>query len=248
MSAMRTHYSIFAVAQQSSKIHINNLEADQTWCSRLEAITARAGPNNSLDSLLIRPIQRICRYPLLFEHLSTEASKLDQGNAEELQDLQNRSVRMVDYVNSLSRASENQRKIANLSKRLIGFNLSFSLLGENLVVERKIKLWEPRLSASNEATTLHAVLFSKYLLLSIETKEKKRSWRSAESLEKRTNRHRTPDDSSRLKCKFLIELAVSSIYPNPIIVGNDEIHFWIDHEGTRCILPFASLFLVRPCD
>lgn len=213
MSAMRTHYSIFAVGQKVGRNALEDLRKRVRWNDLLTKLSHRAGGNNDIDSLLIRPIQRICRYPLLFGKLSPASDALAQTHTE--------FVRLVEYANSLTSAAENQRSRIALAKRLIGLRIALSDLGDELIVERTVHL-----KGNSGTQELHAALFSRYLLLA-----------EAIPTEKFSNQ------TSRLRCKILLELSTLKVYPIKDIT-EDIFEFDIRAlQGQRCTLNGRSKFL-----
>ncbi|KAK9460818.1 uncharacterized protein V1516DRAFT_625666 [Lipomyces oligophaga] len=74
-------------------------------------------PTYELPSLLIKPIQRICRYPLLLKELLKYTAETDE-NHQELVDGFHAMKRVTDRVNETQRKTENKETAASLNARI----------------------------------------------------------------------------------------------------------------------------------
>jgi len=72
-------------------------------------------PNNQIPSYLIRPVQRICKYPLLLERLYKHDKKENHPYAEELLEGLEAIKRVVNKTNENKRIEENKLKVVELN-------------------------------------------------------------------------------------------------------------------------------------
>jgi len=70
--------------------------------------------NNQIPSYLIRPVQRICKYPLLLERLYKHDAKENHPYCEELKEGLEAIKRVVNRTNEVKRRDENSRKANEL--------------------------------------------------------------------------------------------------------------------------------------
>eukprot|EP00007_Cunea_sp_BSH-02190019_P006443 CAMPEP_0174238538 /NCGR_PEP_ID=MMETSP0417-20130205/11572_1 /TAXON_ID=242541 /ORGANISM="Mayorella sp, Strain BSH-02190019" /LENGTH=725 /DNA_ID=CAMNT_0015317381 /DNA_START=421 /DNA_END=2594 /DNA_ORIENTATION=- len=73
----------------------------------------------TLFSFLIKPIQRICKYPLLLKDLLKNTAE-DHPDFDNLQKAMNKIQEVVDYVNERKRLSENLMKIYEVQRLIDG--------------------------------------------------------------------------------------------------------------------------------
>eukprot|EP01117_Protostelium_nocturnum_P013420 TRINITY_DN5001_c0_g1_i2.p1 TRINITY_DN5001_c0_g1~~TRINITY_DN5001_c0_g1_i2.p1 ORF type:complete len:207 (+),score=83.49 TRINITY_DN5001_c0_g1_i2:405-1025(+) len=92
--------------------------------------------NNGLDfgSFLIKPIQRICKYPILFKELLRNTSEDHQDfslNAEAV----NKAERVLEFINEEKRRIEKREQLLHLNSKIVGMD-SFDLtIAQDRVVE-----------------------------------------------------------------------------------------------------------------
>lgn len=129
-------------------------------------------PNYELPSYLIKPIQRVCKYPLLFRELSKFLAADERAADKRAVENAYESVnRVTSMVNEIRRKDENIAMVRILEKRVEdwkGFNIHN--FGELLL---DINLMMERLEVERE---MHIFLFERILICCKEVKkEKKRS-------------------------------------------------------------------------
>ncbi|EJD03053.1 uncharacterized protein FOMMEDRAFT_20220 [Fomitiporia mediterranea MF3/22] len=73
---------------------------------------------SELPAFLIKPIQRICKYPLLLESLLKAAANSDYPHYDELQKGLESAKRVTDRINEAQRRSENLQTVASLEARV----------------------------------------------------------------------------------------------------------------------------------
>ncbi|THH13217.1 hypothetical protein EW146_g6975 [Bondarzewia mesenterica] len=73
---------------------------------------------SELPAFLIKPVQRICKYPLLLESLLKASSPADYPHYEELQAGLAAAKRITDKINEAQRRAENLQTVQNLATRV----------------------------------------------------------------------------------------------------------------------------------
>ncbi|ORX75204.1 hypothetical protein BCR32DRAFT_272045 [Anaeromyces robustus] len=94
-------------------------------------------PNNQIPSYLIRPVQRICKYPLLLERLYKHDKKENHPYAEELLEGLEAIKRVVNRTNETKRKVENKNKVEELNLSVEDWKgLQTNQFGELLLTEQ----------------------------------------------------------------------------------------------------------------
>ncbi|ORZ31068.1 hypothetical protein BCR44DRAFT_139181, partial [Catenaria anguillulae PL171] len=99
--------------KQASDLAVDNVHVLQAAAQVME-------PQHELPSYLIKPIQRICRYPLLLRELikKTPAEEYSEALAQDLQDGLEAIQRVTESVNEARRMHENQLVKEDLVRRV----------------------------------------------------------------------------------------------------------------------------------
>jgi len=93
--------------------------------------------NNQIPSYLIRPVQRICKYPLLLERLYKHDKKENHPYAEELYEGLEAIKRVVNRTNETKRKDENSKKVVELNLSVENWKgLQIDQFGELLLTEQ----------------------------------------------------------------------------------------------------------------
>ncbi|KAJ7594577.1 hypothetical protein C8J56DRAFT_927086 [Mycena floridula] len=71
-----------------------------------------------LPAFLIKPIQRVCKYPLLLDSLIKASTPEDYPHFEELKAGSNAAKRITDKINEAQRHAENEQTVKNLQNRV----------------------------------------------------------------------------------------------------------------------------------
>ncbi|KAG9295693.1 hypothetical protein G9A89_001710 [Geosiphon pyriformis] len=121
-------------------------------------------PTYELPSLLIKPIQRICKYPLLLQELLKYSEKTETPYYDEIEEGLRAIKRVTDRVNETRRKQENEAVVKDLEGRVEhwkGHNISSfgSLLLEDVFV----------MSKDDSEREYHVYLFERILLCCKET-------------------------------------------------------------------------------
>ncbi|KAL8836616.1 MAG: hypothetical protein Q9170_002839 [Blastenia crenularia] len=129
----------------------------------------------AFDDLLIKPIQRLCRYPLLFEELYSNTSESDDaGTRAELGKL---LIRLREVTNELNRAANDRETQARIQRawrlqdilvlpEIAGSPGSIRLLGHPIVSGVLYVAWESANDVCGDY--MLCVLFKSYLLLAMQ--------------------------------------------------------------------------------
>jgi len=93
--------------------------------------------NNQIPSYLIRPVQRICKYPLLLERLYKHDKKENHPYADELYEGLEAIKRVVNRTNETKRRDENSKKVIELNLSVENWKgLQIDQFGELLLTEQ----------------------------------------------------------------------------------------------------------------
>ncbi|KAE8232245.1 hypothetical protein CF326_g2726 [Tilletia indica] len=115
-------------------------------------------PNYELPSLLIKPVQRICKYPLLLEQIIKNSPE-DATHREELLDGLHVVKRIAEKVNETQRMQENALIVKDLEERVDDWK------GHNVYQFGLLLLHEPFVVIKNETEReYHVYLFETILL------------------------------------------------------------------------------------
>jgi hypothetical protein len=133
----------------------------------LQKLADILNPIYQLPSMLIKPVQRICKYPLLLQELVKSTDKTWAHYDEMLHSLEV-IKRVAEKVNETQRQHENVQAIQELKKRLDDWKeVTIDGYG-NLMLQEKLAIFTN--TAENNERELHAFFFEKALLLCKESK------------------------------------------------------------------------------
>ncbi|CAO3679560.1 unnamed protein product [Rhizopus stolonifer] len=129
---------------------------------RLMKLADILDPTYQLPSLLIKPVQRICKYPLLLQELVKSTDQDWPSYPESLESV-DAIKRVAEKVNETQRQHENTQTVRELKKRIDDFPLDGY---GNLLLQDKL------LASTSESyeREFHVFLFERSLLLCKETK------------------------------------------------------------------------------
>ncbi|KAI8148479.1 hypothetical protein BJV82DRAFT_592261 [Fennellomyces sp. T-0311] len=132
---------------------------------KLQKLADILNPNYELPSLLIKPVQRICKYPLLLGQLIKTTNK-DWPHYAEMEDGLEAIKRVTEKVNETRRKHENLQAVEDLRKRVDESQRDLVEGHGNLLLQNKLMM----LSGDSERE-LQMFLFEKALLICKETKD-----------------------------------------------------------------------------
>jgi hypothetical protein len=130
----------------------------------LERALAQECRGLPLSSFLIKPVQRICKYPLLLREL-LRFTPQEHPDFEGLTKSFNKINEVVLVVNEGQRAQENKNKILDIQKRLDGVENFGQLVGPSrrLVLEGILQ----ELNPDGSSTPVHYFLFNDLLVRAV---------------------------------------------------------------------------------
>ncbi|RKP28125.1 Dbl homology domain-containing protein [Syncephalis pseudoplumigaleata] len=134
-------------------------------------------PQRQLLSFLIKPIQRICKYPLLLQELIKSSDK-EMANYAETQEGLASIKRVADRVNETRRNVENQMIVKDLEKRIKGWHEhAAQSFGELLLHDKFV------MSSNEVEKELMVYLFENIMICCKEAASKKNKKKSSTSLQ-----------------------------------------------------------------
>lgn len=134
---------------------------------RLQQLATILNPTYELPSMLIKPVQRICKYPLLLQELVKSTDK-DWPYYSEAQSGLEAIKRVTEKVNETQRQHENLRAVQELKKRLDNSETSLPLDGYGtLRLQDKLTI---SISENNHDREFFVFLFDRQVLMCKEYK------------------------------------------------------------------------------
>ncbi|KTW29133.1 uncharacterized protein T551_02407 [Pneumocystis jirovecii RU7] len=208
----------------SNYTYASDLAIEET--AKLSKLAHIVEPTYELPSLLIKPIQRICKYPLLLKELLKHTSPSDP-HYEELKQGMHAIKRVTDRVNETRRRQENEVVVMELERRVEdwkGHNVSSfgALLLEDIFMVLK----------GDVEREYHVYLFERILLCCKEMSTSKKQTKNM-SISKKPQKKR---GSLQLKGRIFINNVsdINSISKNGQYTL--QIHWHNDHEKEYFIL------------
>ncbi|KAI8097158.1 uncharacterized protein BX664DRAFT_325678 [Halteromyces radiatus] len=136
---------------------------------KLQKLEHILNPTYQLPSMLIKPVQRICKYPLLQSELIKSTNK-DWPYFAEMDDGLESIKRVTEKVNETQRQHENIQAVEDLKKRVDDWKgISIDGYG-SLLLQEKITM-----TSNDNSRDLHAFFFEKALLFCKETRDSSRN-------------------------------------------------------------------------
>ncbi|KAI8369846.1 hypothetical protein EDC96DRAFT_552549 [Choanephora cucurbitarum] len=131
---------------------------------RLQQLNHILNPIYELPSLLIKPVQRICKYPLLLQELvrSTDSSWLYY---HELQQSLESMKRVTERINETQRQCENMQSVQELKDRLNQWRRQIVDGCGNLLLQDKLIATCQAIDNSEREREVHVFCFDKALLI-----------------------------------------------------------------------------------
>ncbi|TFK74074.1 hypothetical protein BDN72DRAFT_760546 [Pluteus cervinus] len=84
----------------------------------LSSLNHMINVKGELPAFLIKPVQRVCKYPLLLDSLIKATSPSTYAHYEELKRGSNAAKRITDKINEAQRRAENEQTVRNLRDRI----------------------------------------------------------------------------------------------------------------------------------
>lgn len=191
----------------------------QQECVKLQKLADILNPKYELPSMLIKPVQRICKYPLLLSQL-IKATDKDWPHVAEMNEGLESIQRVTSRVNEVQRQYENLQIVEDLKRRVEDW--------KGYAVEQfgHLALQDKFMMATNDAEReLHVFFFEKILLICKEIKDKSRLTKSNSiSINKKKRRA-----SLQLKGKIFIASIIQIVNNSKSGVWSLKV-FWRDAE------------------
>ncbi|KAG4305943.1 hypothetical protein PORY_000853 [Pneumocystis oryctolagi] len=208
----------------SNYTYASNLAIEET--PKLNKLAHIVEPTYELPSLLIKPIQRICKYPLLLKELLKYTDPSDP-HYEELKQGMHAIKRVTDRVNETRRRQENEVVVMELERRVEDWKgHSVSSFGALLLEDVFMVL------KADVEREYHVYLFERILLCCKEMSTSKKQAKNM-SVSKKSQKKR---GSLQLKGRIFINSVsdISSISKNGHYTL--QIHWYNDHEKEYFVL------------
>ncbi|KAI8343985.1 hypothetical protein BC941DRAFT_386335 [Chlamydoabsidia padenii] len=136
---------------------------------KLQKLEHILNPTYQLPSMLIKPIQRICKYPLLQGELIKSTNK-DWPHVSEMEQGLEAIKRVTEKVNETQRQHENIQAVEDLKKRVDDWKgIKIDSYG-NLLLQEKVTM-----TSNDNSRDVHAFFFEKSLLFCKEIRESSRN-------------------------------------------------------------------------
>ncbi|SAM04375.1 hypothetical protein [Absidia glauca] len=136
---------------------------------KLQKLEHILNPTYQLPSMLIKPIQRICKYPLLQGELIKSTNK-DWPHVTEMEEGLEAIRRVTEKVNETQRQHENIQAVEDLKKRVDDWKgINIDGYG-SLLLQEKVTM-----TSNDNSRDVHAFFFEKSLLFCKETRDSSRN-------------------------------------------------------------------------
>jgi cell division control protein 24 len=147
---------------------------------KLQKLADILNPVYELPSMLIKPVQRICKYPLLMQQL-IKSTNSDWPHVAEMEEGLEAIKRVTEKVNETQRKHENMQVVESLKSRLD------ELRGSNIDSFGSLLLQDKLILTSVDDTEkeLQVFFFEKTLLICKENKDKGKSAKNTISIKKK---------------------------------------------------------------
>ncbi|EGC28731.1 hypothetical protein DICPUDRAFT_85191, partial [Dictyostelium purpureum] len=158
MSAFFKMYSQYCTHHPKSIQNINDLVKNNSTFSQFKNEIA-SNPNSrglSLLDYLIKPIQRICKYPLLFNELIRTTLK-DDKDYEILQEVHGKLVEVAEFVNQCQHTKENNDRLLEIQNMIEGAPFTILESTRKILKESWVRIKEGK---SDDSHSRYVLLFN----------------------------------------------------------------------------------------
>lgn len=125
-----------------------------------------------LDSFLVKPVQRICRYPLLIHGILKNTPK-DHPDYDILNTTLQKLQNITDVVNEYTRKKDSENKLFQLDLKITGYDGMLSEVGRNLILESTIQV----ALSKDDAYEAKLIVLTNDMILVLKPKKKKLSFK-----------------------------------------------------------------------
>ncbi|KAI8071296.1 hypothetical protein BC940DRAFT_317102 [Gongronella butleri] len=180
---------------------------------------------HELTSYLIKPIQRICKYPLLMNELLKNTDKAWPLRAE-LETGLDAVRRVTEKINETQRRHENEQILIDLKKRVDDWNdISIERSGR-LLIQDKLTYTD---KGEHHEREYHVFLFEHQLLFCKQAKEQKNRLPMSNSIRKQRRRGASLDPRGNIATCL-----ITGVYNRPSVDGNLQVLLeWLDNGAVR---------------
>ncbi|KAI9319982.1 hypothetical protein BX666DRAFT_2018116 [Dichotomocladium elegans] len=155
----------FAVYEPYCANYFSAQDLVQQEAPKLEKLSQILEPKYELPSMLIKPVQRICKYPLLLGQLIKTTNK-DWPHQEEMQEGLEAIKRVAEKVNETQRKHENLQAVESLRNRIDEADRDIVEGHGNILLQGQLTM-----SRNDNDREFLVYLFEKVLLICKETKD-----------------------------------------------------------------------------
>jgi len=127
------NYVTFSIGYKGGIIELKSqIAKSSAFAQFLQEAQASDPKNLRLSDYLIKPIQRLCKYPLIFREIlkSTPPDHKDRAFMEETM---HSLERLTDHVNECNQQAENEAKLQAVADTLVGLDLNLVVPGRVLL-------------------------------------------------------------------------------------------------------------------
>ncbi|KAJ5070602.1 faciogenital dysplasia protein [Anaeramoeba ignava] len=157
-------YTNYCLNQTASDARTKECIANETCAKHLNSLRENLPECKGLDlfDFLIKPIQRITKYPLLFKELLRSTAR-SHSAYQEIMLAYSQLVEVATYVNDIKKSSENEKTLARIESVLSGLpkELGFVDPARKLIREAS----DLQIVQDNTAKDIHFWLFSDMILV-----------------------------------------------------------------------------------
>ncbi|GMM30350.1 Rho family guanine nucleotide exchange factor [Martiniozyma asiatica (nom. inval.)] len=229
---------------QNSAIEFINSEAN-----RLQNSTIIKDPYELQNFFLIKPIQRLTKYPLLLSQLMKETDS-SWPNYTELQQAYLISKEVAQSINESQRRSENIKLLKDLQEKVVDWKGYTTANVGDLLYFNVVTVKDLLTDGHSNEKEVHCFLFEKviYFFKELSSKNKLLSSRKKSNLSLATALSQSANSSFQLSLNGIVyinKITRSSISDTSSYFGNQQGHFlslkWKGNKDTGgCVMRFKS--------
>lgn len=144
------------------------LKTIKKYAASIEEILQSERVNQQpLDSFLVKPVQRICRYPMIFEAILKKTPP-NHSDYKEIETTLAKLKKITDVVNDYARKKDSENKLFELDMKLTGFEGTLTSPGRELILDGLFTV-----TYNDESPETKHVLLTNDMLVLLKVKKKK---------------------------------------------------------------------------
>jgi predicted O-linked N-acetylglucosamine transferase (SPINDLY family) len=168
MSPFFKMYTVYCANQPNSMLKLEECKKNEKFLDTLKICeTEPKCKGLTLNSYLIKPIQRICKYPLFFKKLIKNISPKDTKSLEILQSCLKKIEETTEYINEGKRLAEKLQRVVDIQNSL-DTEIDLVTISRRFVREGTLTF---SIDDSTEYQDCHIFLFNDLILITREKKE-----------------------------------------------------------------------------